>query len=55
VVSFRITLMYDEVTGTGKTTARTDTCYGRWVRLMPNEGVVEVNEFETANPALGGK
>jgi uncharacterized protein YndB with AHSA1/START domain len=39
----------------GKTVARTDTYHGRFVKLVPNEQVVEVDEFETANPALQGE
>lgn len=53
--SFRISLTYDAPTGTGKTTAHTDTHHGRFVKLVPNEQVVEVVEFETANPALQGE
>lgn len=53
--SFRISLTYDAPTGTGKTTAHTDTYHGRFVRLVPNEQVVEVDEFETTDPALRGE
>lgn len=53
--SFRISLTYDAPTGTGKTTARTDTYHGRFVKLVPNEQVVEVDEFETTDPALQGE
>jgi uncharacterized protein YndB with AHSA1/START domain len=53
--SFRISLTYDAPTGTGKTTAHTDTHHGRFVKLVPNEQVVEVVEFETANPAMQGE
>ena len=53
--SFRISLTYDAPTGTGKTTAHTDTYHGRFVKLVPNEQVVEVDEFETADPALRGE
>ncbi len=53
--SFRISLTYDAPTGTGKTTTHTDTYHGRFVKLVPNEQVVEVDEFETADPALGGE
>ncbi len=53
--SFRISLTYDAPSGTGKTTAHTDTYHGRFVKLVPNEQVVEVDEFETENPALRGK
>ena len=50
--SFRISLTYDEPTGTGKTTAHSDTYHGRFVKLVSNEQVVEVVEFETTDPAL---
>jgi uncharacterized protein YndB with AHSA1/START domain len=53
--AFRISLTYDEPTGTGKTTAHTDTYHGRFVKLVPNEQVVEVVEFETVDPALRGE
>lgn len=53
--SFRISLTYDAPTGTGKTTAHTDTYHGRFVKLVPNEQVVEVVEFETTDPALSGE
>lgn len=53
--SFSISLTYDEPTGAGKTTARTDSYHGRFVKLVPNEKVVEVVEFETADPALRGE
>ena len=53
--SFRISLTYNEPTETGKTTAHTDTYDGRFVELVPDERVVEVVEFETADPALRGE
>lgn len=53
--TFRISLTYDSPTRAGKTTARTDTYHGRFVKLVPNEQVVEVDEFETADPALRGE
>src|SRR6266567_4257938 len=53
--SFRISLTYDAPTGTGKTTAHTDTYHGRFVKVVPNEQVVEVEEFETTDPALRGE
>jgi uncharacterized protein YndB with AHSA1/START domain len=52
---FRISLTYDEATGTGKTTAHTDTYHGRFVKLVTNEQVVEAVEFETIDPALRGE
>ena len=53
--AFRVSLTYDAPTGTGKTTARTDTYHGRFAKLVTNEQVVEVLEFETADPALRGE
>jgi uncharacterized protein YndB with AHSA1/START domain len=53
--SFRISLTYDAPSGAGKTTEHTDTYQGRFVKLVPNEEVVEVVEFETADPALQGE
>ena len=53
--SFRISLTYDAPTGTGKTSAHTDTYHGRFVKLVTNEQVVEVVEFETTDPALQGE
>jgi uncharacterized protein YndB with AHSA1/START domain len=52
---FRISLTYEAPTGAGKTTARTDTFHGRFVKLVPDELVVETAEFETDNPALRGE
>jgi uncharacterized protein YndB with AHSA1/START domain len=52
---FRVSLTYDAPTGTGKTTAQTDTFHGRFVKLVANEEVVEVVEFETDNPAMQGE
>jgi uncharacterized protein YndB with AHSA1/START domain len=53
--AFRISLTYDAPTSTGKTTEHTDTYHGRFVKLVPNEQVVEVVEFETAVPAMRGE
>lgn len=53
--SFRVSLTYDGATGVGKTTAHTDTYHGRFVELVRNERVVEVDEFETADPELRGE
>lgn len=53
--TFRISLTYDAPTRAGKTTAHTDTFHGRFVKLVTNEQVVEVVEFETADPALRGE
>jgi len=53
--SIRISLTYEAPTGTGKTTAHTDTYHGRFTRLAPDEQMVEVVEFETDNPAMRGE
>ena len=53
--AIRMSLTYVAAGGTGKTTARTDTYHGRFVRLVPNEQVVEIDEFETTDPALQGE
>jgi uncharacterized protein YndB with AHSA1/START domain len=53
--SFRISLTYDTPSGAGKTTAHTDTYHGRFAKLVPDEQVVEVMEFETTDDALRGE
>jgi uncharacterized protein YndB with AHSA1/START domain len=53
--AIRISLTYDAPDRTGKTQGRTDTYRGRFVRLVPNELVVEADEFETDDPALRGE
>jgi uncharacterized protein YndB with AHSA1/START domain len=53
--TFRVSLTYDAPSGTGKTTVQTDTFCGRFVKLVANELVVEVIEFETSDPALRGE
>jgi uncharacterized protein YndB with AHSA1/START domain len=53
--TFRVSLTYEAQTGTGKTTAHTDTYHGRFARLVPDERIVEVIEFETDDPALRGE
>lgn len=52
--SFRVSLTYDAPSRTGKSTSNTDTYQGHFVRLVPDEQVIEVFEFETADPALRG-
>jgi uncharacterized protein YndB with AHSA1/START domain len=42
--AFRISLTYDAPNRVGKTTAHTDTYRGRFVKLVPNELVVEADE-----------
>lgn len=53
--NLRISLTYDMPTETGKTSAHTDTYHGRFVSLVPNSRIVEVDEFETDDPSLSGE
>jgi uncharacterized protein YndB with AHSA1/START domain len=53
--AIRVSLTYDEPTRSGKTAVQTDTYHGRFLRIVPNEQVVEVDEFETPDPALRGE
>lgn len=53
--TFRISLTYDSPAAAGKTTTHTDTYHGRFVKLVPDEEVVEVVELETSDPALLGE
>jgi uncharacterized protein YndB with AHSA1/START domain len=53
--AFRVSLTYDAEGAAGKTTAHTDTYHGHFAKLVPNEQVVEVVEFETTDPALQGQ
>ena len=52
--SFRVSLTYDAPDAAGKSAAHTDTYHGHFVRLVPDRQVVEVFEFETADPGLRG-
>ncbi|MER7480704.1 SRPBCC domain-containing protein [Streptomyces sp. NPDC126510] len=51
---FRVSLTYEAPDASGKSAMRTDTYHGHFARLVPDEQVVEVLEFETVDPALGG-
>jgi uncharacterized protein YndB with AHSA1/START domain len=53
--AIRVSLTYDAPTQTGKTDAHTDTYRGHFAKLVENERVVEVLEFETADPAMSGE
>ncbi len=52
--SFRVSLTYDVPDRKGKSESHTDTYHGHFAKLVLDEQVVEVFEFETADPALGG-
>lgn len=51
---FRVSLTYEAPDASGKSAAHTDTYHGHFARLVPDERVVEVLEFEAADPALRG-
>ncbi len=53
--TLRVSLTYDEPGPQGKTSAHSDTYRGRFVRLVPDELVVEVDVFDTDDPALQGE
>src|SRR6478735_2521050 len=50
----RVSLTYESTDRAGKTRGATDTYHGRFVRLVPGELVVEVDEFETDDAAFMG-
>ena len=50
----RVSLTYDSPDRAGKTTGRTDTYSGTFAELVPDQKVVEVDQFETDDPTLGG-
>ena len=51
---FRVSLTYRAEDRSGKTEGATDTYGGTFVRLVPDEQVVERPAFETDDPALQG-
>ena len=53
--TFRISLTYDEPTTAGKTTSRTDSFHGRFVKLVPDTEMVQVVEFESDDPSMTGE
>jgi uncharacterized protein YndB with AHSA1/START domain len=50
----RVSLTYDDPDRVGKTSGRTDTYAGHFAELVPDRKVVEVDRFETGDPALQG-
>ncbi|MET8907860.1 SRPBCC domain-containing protein [Micromonospora sp. NPDC004551] len=52
--TLRVSLTYEAPDSTGKTTAHTDSYHGHFAKLVPDQQVVEVVEFETDDPALRG-
>jgi uncharacterized protein YndB with AHSA1/START domain len=53
--SFRMSLIYPEGESRGKTSERTDTFEGRFVKLIPGERIVWATEFESADPSFAGE
>src|SRR5262245_12547864 len=53
--SYRISLTYDAPAAVGKSTAHTDTFHGRFLKLVPDQQVVELVEFETKDPEMVGE
>jgi uncharacterized protein YndB with AHSA1/START domain len=51
---FRVSLTYDDPSAPGKSGGHTDTYRGHFARLSLDEEVVEVVEFEAADPRLRG-
>ena len=54
---FRISLTYQnpEDAARGKTAGDTDTYHGRFVKLVPDELIVEAIEFESPDPDFAGE
>ncbi|MEZ2128359.1 MULTISPECIES: SRPBCC family protein [unclassified Sinorhizobium] len=55
--AFRMSLIYpeDEQSWQGKSSERTDTFQGRFVKLTPNERIVWATEFESEDPSFSGE
>ena len=53
--AIRVSLTYVSSTEAGKSSAHTDTYRGRFAALEPNERIIEVDEFETDDPEMGGE
>jgi uncharacterized protein YndB with AHSA1/START domain len=51
----RVSLTYADPDRVGKSSAQTDTYRGRFVELVQDQRVVEVDEFETSDDALRGE
>ena len=51
---YRISLEYEDAHRVGKSSEHTDSYHGRFLRLVPDEQVVETMQFEADDPALQG-
>ena len=52
---FRISLSYDDPANSGKSGKNTDTYHGYFKSLVPYQKIIEVLEFESADPNLAGQ
>ena len=52
---FRISLTYQDPNFVGKSSSHTDTYHGHFKKLIPDELVVEVGEFETTDQSMAGE
>jgi uncharacterized protein YndB with AHSA1/START domain len=52
---FRVSLSYDDPGGTGKSDDNTDTFHGRFAKLVHDQEVVQLLEFESPDPAMQGE
>ena len=52
---FRVTLTYEAPDARGKTTPHSDSYRARFTRLVPGELVVELDRFESDDPAVSGE
>jgi uncharacterized protein YndB with AHSA1/START domain len=53
--AFRVSLTYDAPDAIGKTAGRTDTYHARFLRLVPDELLVEAVALETDDEGLRGE
>jgi len=55
--AFSMSLVYpeDDRSARGKSSERTDTFQGRFAKLIPNEKIVWVTQFESDDPSLAGE
>jgi uncharacterized protein YndB with AHSA1/START domain len=55
--AFSMSLVYpdDDSSAHGKTSERTDTFQGRFVKLIPNQQIVWATEFESADATFAGE
>ena len=52
---FRISLTYKDPHRSGKTSGPIDTFRGRFAKVTPDSEIVQVVEFESDDPAMGGE